>query len=1366
MKRRIIALIGAVILLLSNMMLLVVPASAEEGDDSETITSWSIGGGSTEREIQKGYYKLIKKVVVGPSSQFDNAVTSGGYGHYACSAKCTDKNVSAYHDGEHLTSCYGESVTINIDIEEPPTYISDGQEIKLKVSPSFSASEPHDSLMFYTCQIHVDYSYGGYNADGGFEDSNGKTRLGIDRTWQYDDYYGASGLGNHFFVIESDNYLRHTFYSRGSKLWVRIGFGHGRGEDGIDTYYFYEWVNGKDAETDFENKDKKDDKDDGYWELYDISVPEQTENISVNKQFSDSVHTVTTFEDGKASSCFTALKDVYNNSGDIIMRKDDTASASLVYSPPEKKYYPGQTYSIDISAASDYITRESPLMDVFVGIKAGVVANSGTVYTDKTNEEAINRSSTRTLYSYEGGNYGEYVGSSKKSPVNSGTLTGLIPYRNKSGDTDDDSMWIYVNISDSDTDGNLRLKGGSIIYKYKWVKGKIKGTSGIDDENDGEGDKGRKDRKDKDNQSEQSILQLIETNASDRPGEDNGRSIIPAIVIGISTAGAAAAAGAVAAGNKQNNNKNKDDTTYKMYIRKDFGDTIEMKAKPVRVYGRIESSKGGTASDEPGLTSKIEIYSETNGVSVNNIGIVSGAKCAEIQIPDNKESITECIIVFSYTGKGGVFKEKVKFKVTGQKHIEFIHIQDDGQIKVMAVDERNYRSLFGHQFKINKYIRLANFGEDAEDVKAIPPAGSGVSVNVTRTEPFTYCLAISENYKYTQFGQFPFDVKIDITAYNKGEIEAKAVLTLKMYPYGIYIDTRDLDRNLVKEDHIEVNVFEFVDDKMLKFKPTMFRICYATWGDEDDREVDVREVTKDNPRFSVLPQNEESEKILKKFEYGLYVDQEKTPYALTLEPRRGLFQRDPNAKFLYKIKIERDCKRALGETGPDYEGSFMIRLLGKLDDDKTYERRKEIDEIYHIIALNKMSDNYSVQQLILHLDKMPDDVIKKSRRWIYDLSADLQSEEFANRQLEAEYWEYGIRAAGNIRWFDDLAFSYMVKYIAMYYKVDPDIAEAIITPLKDILLDSFGEWTAKLYWGSGNEDFSFWNQVVEKAEGSLSTILWGQIGGDNVSTKKLVTCLILASIANVSKNAYLNYQNYKKDNKEINSSFYWKVCRDVLKDFSVTILKDKITGYIKGKAFENDTANKLIEKNYKSILENSTKETTKPIWEFLMKRGGSLLVKNENAAEGILKEINKKLFQEFAIDTGVDNAVNGAANFVEAFIEDKEEFEIPIINDSLSVTITMNKFTLKNIIACQKIESLRMERAVETLGKCSIMLPEEFAYTHRQDVIEFYSRLGYSEEVSFLKYAEHHSPVNSEAFPTGAVRPTLDIGTTIHNVVK
>jgi len=192
-----------------------------------------------ETDQSSGYWSRTKVEVEGPNSQFDGSTMSGGHGTYHCSATCVG-DVWAYHNGEDLTSCAGEHIEIDITVEEPPEKLIPGEELALRVSPSLSASQPHDSLLFYACYVNA--SFGGAYSDN-FYDGNGAKYLGFDRTWEYDDYYGAAGQGNHLFMIESDNILRATVPDGSSgELWIGVYFAHGRGEDAINTYYYYEYV--------------------------------------------------------------------------------------------------------------------------------------------------------------------------------------------------------------------------------------------------------------------------------------------------------------------------------------------------------------------------------------------------------------------------------------------------------------------------------------------------------------------------------------------------------------------------------------------------------------------------------------------------------------------------------------------------------------------------------------------------------------------------------------------------------------------------------------------------------------------------------------------------------------------------------------------------------------------------------------------------------------------------------------------------------------------------------------------------------------------------------------------------------------------
>ena len=198
-------------------------------------------------EKSSGYWQFTKSEVVGPEypDYFDGVTMSGGNGTYKCDAVQTDDRMEAYHGSDRKTTCVGETVNITITVSEPTmTTLKPGQELSMQVGASFSTSSYYDSLLGLNCTVRADIGYeGSGNSQVSFSTSDGKEFLGIDRTWEANDYYGHGGK---FFVINEsgDQVFRAKIPESmaGKNIWVGTKFGHGRGEDAIGTYYYYDWV--------------------------------------------------------------------------------------------------------------------------------------------------------------------------------------------------------------------------------------------------------------------------------------------------------------------------------------------------------------------------------------------------------------------------------------------------------------------------------------------------------------------------------------------------------------------------------------------------------------------------------------------------------------------------------------------------------------------------------------------------------------------------------------------------------------------------------------------------------------------------------------------------------------------------------------------------------------------------------------------------------------------------------------------------------------------------------------------------------------------------------------------------------------------
>lgn len=66
-------------------------------------------------------------------------------------------------------------------------------------------------------------------------------------------------------------------------------------------------------------------------------------------------------------------------------------------------------------------------------------------------------------------------------------------------------------------------------------------------------------------------------------------------------------------------------STYKMYINKDFGDSIRYDKPPVTVYARMaEVTENGQEIDRPDLTSQISIFCEGNPLRIDGDSMAGG----------------------------------------------------------------------------------------------------------------------------------------------------------------------------------------------------------------------------------------------------------------------------------------------------------------------------------------------------------------------------------------------------------------------------------------------------------------------------------------------------------------------------------------------------------------------------------------------------------------------------------------------------------------------------------------------------------------------------------------------------------------------
>lgn len=180
------------------------------------------------------------------------------------------------------------------------------------------------------------------------------------------------------------------------------------------------------------------------------------------------------------------------------------------------------------------------------------------------------------------------------------------------------------------------------------------------------------------------IEEEVTTEAERRRGEDRGTNMNPGIVDGIKDSGipedaATAGGGALIGGGiagileenerkkKKKDKKDKEKQTkrsnYRMYVNKDFGNTLRRGEDARMVYARIaELPEGGGELSRDDLSANIEVFSGDGVLEVSDGGIVNGYRCAVVKVPDDCKAM-EGSVSFRFKGAGGTFTRHVVFSI-------------------------------------------------------------------------------------------------------------------------------------------------------------------------------------------------------------------------------------------------------------------------------------------------------------------------------------------------------------------------------------------------------------------------------------------------------------------------------------------------------------------------------------------------------------------------------------------------------------------------------------------------------------------------------------------------------------------------------
>ena len=359
--------------------------------------------------------------------------------------------------------------------------------------------------------------------------------------------------------------------------------------------------------------------------------------------------------------------------------------------------------------------------------------------------------------------------------------------------------------------------------------------------------------------------------AKDQTGEDGGVSVPAAIVIGVLSTGTSVA-GAVLAGSKRKkeNEKTEKSGSYKMYIQKDFGDSIRRGGVPVTVRARMaEIDSLGKTVYRPDLTEKISASS--GELTIHKVSF-TGKYCeATVSVPKD-QNIDQAVISFIFTGEGGTFTNNVVFRVTDGASIRFT----GDNVSHRGSNTISLNCIFGDGFKYSDYFRVLDAPNPPllKDITA--KASDGFDISFENTEqPDVFKVIIANKTTPLKAPSVFFkeeEIELEFSVIVEGEEEPlKGYIYMNPYPEGLSVKSRYQDKKN-DIDYVRVQAYEKDYYGDLDNKWQVSELIFTLAVKEDDTSVIDPEGA--NYSFKKIKGSggkgtraDKEESIAKKFEY-------------------------------------------------------------------------------------------------------------------------------------------------------------------------------------------------------------------------------------------------------------------------------------------------------------------------------------------------------------------------------------------------------------------------------------------------------------------------------------------------------------------
>ncbi len=536
------------------------------------------------------------------------------------------------------------------------------------------------------------------------------------------------------------------------------------------------------------------------------------------------------------------------------------------------------------------------------------------------------------------------------------------------------------------------------------------------------------------------IEQDVYNEAITESGEDEGSDVIPAIIVGFGSA--IAAGGALAAGKKSGrdtDDEEEEKKRFKMFISKDFGDTIRKGSVPVAVRARIDEI---TATDaripRNELTQKIRVSGD--GIGISSLSMKGSWIEAEVYADENSKEDTGTL-TFTYSSEYGSFRDHVRFRLAGKPYIVFpdaASYSDGMYLKMMRGDTDAYSVRFFFEDAIGEPTSLTITGDERFRTEYRPAENER-----TYYADVTLVPGSSEESVFAEAERGYISIHAEFE--NKDEVDSG--FDVEIWPEGLSIKSRHIENG-----RLVVYTYENKEagDLDYKIKPTDFepRLCYKDQGSGEAVFLTGEDI---KAGFSDIYEAEKyGNTFTENFRYK--VEAEYDVYAIAPEDTL------PMVIEGYDVLMDMTCSA----DGRDYKAAIPIRFMGERPlPPSRAERKAALERLKKTIEYYGIGGNVTINSMIKNVEYYSAADIDFLRDYIILIAI------YFYHSHSREHTKFGNLCDKYI-----VVGSAMVKAGDMAFKVimtrvfakGGDIAADFINPFKNMFFNWVGQ-----YYGLGAE---------------------------------------------------------------------------------------------------------------------------------------------------------------------------------------------------------------------------------------------------------------------------------------------------------